>query len=522
MKNIITSYSFDASARTIDFSGYAGFTPERLVAIFNATDNILIYGQGIAGKGYTNFAAGVLTLQHDTTSMDDADDLQVVYLPGDYATQTTLAAILAKIIAAPATEAKQNTANDHLANIAQNTDGIEGVLANILAKIISAPATEAKQDSIITHIDGVESALASIFAKIISAPATEAKQDTLITHVDGVETALSNILAKIIAAPATEAKQDSIINRLPATLGQSNMAGSFSAVLASDQPALPMPVTTASGNITTQNLVPAGAATANSAVEIVLNGASNLIVQTTGTYTGALSLQVTLNGTTWVTVGGLPFINVNTGGYLSSITSALQSVFRANVAGALRARITGLAAMTGTATVTLRATPDSNMMALDAALPAGSNAIGNVGQSGTWTVQPGNTVNTTPWLVTPRPSNVGTGGLSISRVISAANNNTTVAKNAAGSLHAIIATNVNAAVRYLKLYNRTTVPTVETDVPVMTIPIPGNTAGAGIVIPFPHGVNFSTGIAYALTTGVADTDTGAVAANEIVVQVLFA
>lgn len=45
MKNVITSYTFDASAKTIDFSGYAGFTPERLVAIFNATDNTLIYGQ---------------------------------------------------------------------------------------------------------------------------------------------------------------------------------------------------------------------------------------------------------------------------------------------------------------------------------------------------------------------------------------------------------------------------------------------------------------------------------------------
>jgi len=38
------------------------------------------------------------------------------------------------------------------------------------------------------------------------------------------------------------------------------------------------------------------------------------------------------------------------------------------------------------------------------ALPTGSNTIGGVTQSGTWTVQPGNIANTTPWLVT------GTGG----------------------------------------------------------------------------------------------------------------
>jgi hypothetical protein len=33
-------------------------------------------------------------------------------------------------------------------------------------------------------------------------------------------------------------------------------------------------------------------------------------------------------------------------------------------------------------------------------LPAGSSVIGAVTQSGTWTVQPGNTANTTPWLIT--------------------------------------------------------------------------------------------------------------------------
>ena len=33
------------------------------------------------------------------------------------------------------------------------------------------------------------------------------------------------------------------------------------------------------------------------------------------------------------------------------------------------------------------------------ALPAGTNNIGNVGQSGVWTMQPGNTANTVAWLV---------------------------------------------------------------------------------------------------------------------------
>ena len=136
-------------------------------------------------------------------------------------------------------------------------------------------------------------------------------------------------------------------------------------------------IATASGSITTQNLVPAGAATAGSAVEITLAGASTGTFQVTGTYTGALSLQGTADNANWVTFGGNPIINVNTGGYLATVTSALQSVFQCEIAGFLKVRVTGLAAMTGTAVVTFRAIQGAPaMVSLDAALPAGTAIIG--------------------------------------------------------------------------------------------------------------------------------------------------
>lgn len=130
-------------------------------------------------------------------------------------------------------------------------------------------------------------------------------------------------------------------------------------------------------------------------------------------------------------------------------------------------------------------------------------------------------VNTSGGLaVTPTPHTAG--GLTISRVISAASTNATSAKASAGQVFTIIAMNTNAAVRYLKLYNKATSPTVGTDTPVMTIPIPGNTAGAGFVLDTGGmGIAFATGIGFALTTGIADSDTGAVAANEIVINVLY-
>lgn len=111
------------------------------------------------------------------------------------------------------------------------------------------------------------------------------------------------------------------------------------------------------------------------------------------------------------------------------------------------------------------------------------------------------------------------GGFTPYKLVSAASTNATSVKASAGTLAAIVVSNVNAAMRYLKFYNKASAPTVGTDIPVFIVPIPGNTAGAGAAIPLPpQGLNFTTGIAFALTTGLADADTGAVAATEISVS----
>lgn len=118
---------------------------------------------------------------------------------------------------------------------------------------------------------------------------------------------------------------------------------------------------TKTGQITTQNLVPAGAATAGSAVELELGGKYNFLgIQVTGTYTGALSVQFSVDGTTWVTVGGTVVGNsiedVSVGTALATIVSAAQGIRRIRCTGMNKVRVTGLAAMTGTANVTLLAT----------------------------------------------------------------------------------------------------------------------------------------------------------------------
>lgn len=98
-------------------------------------------------------------------------------------------------------------------------------------------------------------------------------------------------------------------------------------------------------------------------------------------------------------------------------------------------------------------------------------------------------------------------------LISAASTNATSVTGAAASLSGLFVTNANAAVRYLKLFDKATAPTLGTDTPVYTVPIPAANAN-NPRIEFARGLKFDNGIAIALTTGIADNDTGAVGAND--------
>ncbi len=95
-------------------------------------------------------------------------------------------------------------------------------------------------------------------------------------------------------------------------------------------------------------------------------------------------------------------------------------------------------------------------------------------------------------------------------------------KATAGDVYFIYAINLSNAKRFLKFYNATAAnTTVGTTTPVMTFPIPtlGDTNGMGFCLPIPSGISFDTAISVAATTGLADNDTGAPGANEIVVVI---
>lgn len=100
-----------------------------------------------------------------------------------------------------------------------------------------------------------------------------------------------------------------------------------------------------------------------------------------------------------------------------------------------------------------------------------------------------------------------------SRIASAANTvNATSAKTTNGFLYAVNGYNAAASIRYLKLYNKASAPTVGTDVPVLTFALP---ATAVFRYEIPNGFVFTVGIGYGLTTGAADNDTGALTAADV-------
>lgn len=107
--------------------------------------------------------------------------------------------------------------------------------------------------------------------------------------------------------------------------------------------------------------------------------------------------------------------------------------------------------------------------------------------------------------LTPGPATTTT------RILSAAaSTNATSAKTSAGTLKRVIGYNAAATIRYLKIYNKASSPTVGTDTPILTLPLPPAT-GFDLGLEY----SFATGIAFALTTGSADTDTGALTAGDI-------
>jgi hypothetical protein len=268
----------------------------------------------------------------------------------------------------------------------------------------------------------------------------------------------------------------------------------------------------ASGTITATDAVvaaPAGAgalvtgtSTANSYVGVQCPGSDSAwIVEITGLTSGTLYFEESVTATgagagSWINVNGRQTGIVNT---VLTGSATTNGVWRGNTSGAAWFRIRSVGTLTGTPAITIRISGGTGAIFLNASIPPGTNTIG-----------------ATPLV--PQT----TGGLSIYRLLSAATTNAQSVKGSAGQLYGWYVSNVNAAARFLKIYNTASAPTAGSGTPVMTIAIPGgSTAGAGANVEFANGIAFGTGIGITITGAVADNDTTAIAANEVILNLLY-
>jgi hypothetical protein len=101
--------------------------------------------------------------------------------------------------------------------------------------------------------------------------------------------------------------------------------------------------------------------------------------------------------------------------------------------------------------------------------------------------------------------------------VAGASNNATVLKNAPGTLSSVHIFNASAAIRYVKFYDKPTLPAPATDAPVKVYGVP---AGGNVTMSS-LGAGFLTGIGYATVTGIADNDNTPVAAADLVLNLDF-
>jgi hypothetical protein len=252
----------------------------------------------------------------------------------------------------------------------------------------------------------------------------------------------------------------------------------------------------------TGNGVPlSGASTAGSLVALASpGGASAWVASITGTLSGTYYFEISINSTngtdgTWINVNGRQ-TGLSSVITVSDYKTTLTGEFRGSPAGAKYFRVRNVGGSGLATTVTIGMGTGTGPVFLYSSIPSGTNTIGAVASAASIL-----------------------GGYIPGHILSAATTNATSIKGSPGTLGYLTASNVNAAPRYVKLYDKASAPTVGTDTPVATFIIPGNTAGAGTNVLLPsQGIKFSVGIALAITVEATDSGTTAVALNDIVIN----
>lgn len=302
--------------------------------------------------------------------------------------------------------------------------------------------------------------------------------------------ALDSLIAKANVGSGTD--QLAGISTASGFVGAVTLTGSDGSQIST---ANPLPVTLP--NMTAASYSQAGVIAINTDLLVIdCQGYEGVSIQcvsmgTTGVVTPAWSN----NGTTYVaatilTVGGTSATVINAAGAWT--TPVLARYLRLRLTTATTAGTTTLAAygLTQAANFPVSSQPVTGSVTATAA--SSTHLIGDVG-------------------IQVRAN--ATGAATVSKITAAAGTNATNVKATAGRVFGWTFYNNTAAIKVVRLYNLATAPTVGTSVPAYNVVIPPSSTVSQTL---PVGAAHTTGIAYSITGAIADLDTTAVAANDVI------
>lgn len=95
-----------------------------------------------------------------------------------------------------------------------------------------------------------------------------------------------------------------------------------------------------------------------------------------------------------------------------------------------------------------------------------------------------------------------------SKFLSAATTNSNLVKGGQSALYNVITINTTATIYYLKLYDKATAPTCNSDTVVASYPVPYGAAssGGGFIQPRSAAAGYNLGLGFCLTGALADND----------------
>lgn len=173
----LTSPTFVAASKTVTHASFSDVTLAGIQMIVNVTDNIVIYNFADPTKGGT-LSTDTLTLDYDTTTMSDTDELMIL-VEDAINTQAVSAASL-PLPTGASTSAKQDTIIGHV-------DGIEGLLTTIDADTGEISAHIGTLSDVATTVGGTGSLSAKLRLQTTQLDAIQTAVQTLDNAIAGNE-----------------------------------------------------------------------------------------------------------------------------------------------------------------------------------------------------------------------------------------------------------------------------------------------------------------------------------------------